>query len=645
MSFLAVLLAALAAGNPIPAENAQQGTTEWAGPDVRGTAIQGYSSEVSVAPGGTIHFHISTQPAEAYNIHVFRLGWYGGLGGRLLACIPADCGQVSHGKAYPTPWGGWAGAGWPVSDELTIPVGWPSGYYVAKFELRTGIQEGNAAFQPFVVRPDTERRSSILVQVPVNTWEAYNPWGGKSLYDSNSTGPRATRVSFERPLPRSYQPTWEWEIQLVRFLEREGYDVSCQTDLDTDRDPASLLAHRAVLVDGHDEYWTVAIRDAFDVALARGTNLGFFGANIGYWRIQYEDDHATVHVDKGAGDLFRELTPPRPECDLLGVQFEGGIRSSGDPPRDYTVVAPTDPWLAGTGLTVLPELAGPEWDTLSCGKSGETVLFHWSGAPADADSVRYTAASGARVFSAGSMQFGWGLDTWLPPTRGLLYTAIPGLQQFTRNLLTDFVRPAAPLGLIGAPGGTGVVLHVPPSGDPRVQAVEISRAGRLVCRTAGGLCSDPNLPGHLIYQYDLVAVDEWGRSEPSHLSIAVPNRNPTVRLRRIGRAFVAIAVDRDGDRLSYRWYVDGRRLAATGRRVAPVLSPGRHRVVVRVRDGQGGSAAASRSTRAPRRRGPVTPRSVRCPPASGSPRPRRDPPAWSCLRAADSRRRHATGGA
>jgi N,N-dimethylformamidase beta subunit-like protein len=332
LSFLAVLLAALAAGNPIPAENAQQGTTEWAGPDVRGTAIQGYSSEVSVAPGQTIHFHISTQPAEAYHVHVFRLGWYGGLGGRLLACIPAACGQVSHGKAYPTPWGGWAGAGWPVSDELTIPVGWPSGYYVAKFELRTGIQEGNAAFQPFVVRPDTERRSSILVQVPVNTWEAYNPWGGKSLYDSNSTGPRATRVSFERPLPRSYQPTWEWEIQLVRFLEREGYDVSYQTDLDTDRDPASLLAHRAVLVDGHDEYWTVAIRDAFDAALAKGTNLGFFGANIGYWRMQYEDDQATVHIDKGAGDLFRELTPPRPECDLLGVQFEGGQRSSATRP-------------------------------------------------------------------------------------------------------------------------------------------------------------------------------------------------------------------------------------------------------------------------------------------------------------------------
>src|SRR5262249_51158877 len=205
-------------------------------------------------------------PPEDYHIHIFRLGWYAGLGGRQMACIPAECGQVSYGKAHPTPASGWLGAGWPVTDALTIPADWPSGYYLAKFELRTGDQEGNAAFQPFVVTPGADRRSAILVQVPVNTWEAYNPWGGKSLYDANSLYVAAKRVSFERPLPRSYQQTWEWEIQLVHFLEREGYDVSYQTDLETDRDPASLLVHRAVLVDGHDEYWTSGIRDAFDSA-------------------------------------------------------------------------------------------------------------------------------------------------------------------------------------------------------------------------------------------------------------------------------------------------------------------------------------------------------------------------------------------
>ena len=189
------------------------------------------------------------------------------------------------------------------------------------------------------MRQKPERRAQILVHVPVNTWQAYNPWGGKSLYDINSEGGRANRVSFERPLRLDYFQTWEWEIQLVRFLEREGYDVAYQTDVDTHRDPASLERHRLVVVDGHDEYWTSATRTAFDAARDAGTNLAFIGANIGYWRISYEDGERTIAVDKAPTDLFRRLTPPAPECELLGVQYEDGQRASGDPPRDYRVGA------------------------------------------------------------------------------------------------------------------------------------------------------------------------------------------------------------------------------------------------------------------------------------------------------------------
>jgi hypothetical protein len=103
------------------------------------------------------------------------------------------------------------------------------------------------------------------------------------------------RVSFERPFGYLAQSPFWWEIQLVRFLEREGYDVSYQTDLDTDADPSSLLRHRLVMVAGHDEYWTTGIRGAFDTALADGTNLAFMGANEGYWHVDYQDDDQTIH--------------------------------------------------------------------------------------------------------------------------------------------------------------------------------------------------------------------------------------------------------------------------------------------------------------------------------------------------------------
>ena len=270
--------------------------------------------------------------------------------------------------------------------------------------------------------------SRILVQVPVNTWEAYNRWGGKSLYDFY--GPRAYRVSFDRPFGEMAQTPMWWEIQLVRFLEREGYDVSYQTDIDTNADPGSLLRHRAVVVAGHDEYWTSGIRDAFDTALAQGTNLAFMGSNDGYWRIKLEDgdrtifgykslyDPAPVLADKTA--LFREIG--RPECNLMGVlhQFLVPLPYA----LDYAVTdaGATDPWLAGTGFArgdAITGVVGREHDVLnpypeSCFHPGLTVLFHYDGKGIDqnGDAVRFTAPSGARVFASGAQQFAWALDDW-----------------------------------------------------------------------------------------------------------------------------------------------------------------------------------------------------------------------------------------
>jgi beta-lactamase class A len=89
--------------NPIPLENAKAGTTAWRGPDVQDGAIEAYASQTSVAPGETIRFHVSASPAEPYHIHVYRIGWYGGAGGREVACIPADCSQTSDGADHGTP--------------------------------------------------------------------------------------------------------------------------------------------------------------------------------------------------------------------------------------------------------------------------------------------------------------------------------------------------------------------------------------------------------------------------------------------------------------------------------------------------------------------------------------------------------------
>lgn len=433
----------------------------WGGRKAPGRAIEGYASWPSVEPGRRLELHVSTTPPARYKVTLHRLGWYGGRGGRIVAEHPGT-GDV-QGAAQPAPE---IGPGpevppcrWPVTD--TIPIGreWASGQYVAKLSLTEGELREHTAFVPFVVRAPLERRADILVQMPVTTAAAYNHWGGKSLYPSSSSEEvQAVRVSFDRPLPSWHEANlnarWPfvWDFQLVRFLEREGYDVSYTTDLDTHREPWSLLGHPVVMTSGHDEYWSAEMRDAFEAVRASGSSLAFMGANTCYWQARFEDGGRTMveyrHAerdperDPGLKTVrFRDLDPPRPECELLGVQYQDGLDTPEMPPRDYELTASClgDPWLDGTGFehpATLKGLVGYEWDGLQAGVEPEdaTVFFHHDDDVSNADAVRHWTSAGGIVFAAGSLQFAWGLDDW--PREEL---ADRRLQRFMKNGLDQMI--------------------------------------------------------------------------------------------------------------------------------------------------------------------------------------------------------------
>jgi hypothetical protein len=443
--------------NPIRTENARAGTKAWQMPLAPGGAIEGYASATSVAPGAKLGLHVSTQPAAKYRVDVYRLGWYGGTGARLVECLPSCSGDrqgAAQGVPQPAP-SGELRAGWPTTDEVTAQADWVSGYYIAKLVLVDGAHTGKAATIPFIVVAPSSRRSAVLVQAAANTWQAYNNWGGKSLYDFNSSnGVPAVRVSFDRPIveDKVLNYPFTWEYPLVRFLEKEGVDVAYVSNVDAHRDPSQYLKHKLVMTAGHDEYWTKETRDGFDAALAAGVNLMFMGSNTGYWQIRYDDSERTIIAYRNltADPItdpvrktvrFRDLPTPRPECQLMGVQSRGGLAGPADPRRAYmpTPAAASDPWFANTGLSstsVLDDLVGYEWDVINAGCQTPplTVLFHYEGAPSNADAVRFTAPSGARVFASGSLQFSWGLDDWGRPRH-----ADPGLQQFMRNALQDMI--------------------------------------------------------------------------------------------------------------------------------------------------------------------------------------------------------------
>jgi hypothetical protein len=420
-----------------------------------------------VAPGGEVAVHVSTLPQARYRIIVYRLGWYDGVGARKVACLPS-CSGSERGKAgaMPAPQStGRIVAGWPTTDTLKVGRSWVSGYYLIRVLLLDGAQAGNSATTYLVVN-SPRRDATMLMQVPVLTWQAYNSWGGRSLYDFPGLGPRARDVSFDRPYawdgPGGQGPLG-WEIEFVRFVERNGYDVAYQSDVYTHAHPTSLLGHRLVAVAGHSEYWSKTMRDAFQAARDSGVNLAFMGANAAYWQVRIEDAGRTIIAYKSMYDpnpdpalktaMFRELIPPRYECELIGIQHQGvGLYWQ---PGDYTVraAAVSDPWMRGTGFkpgSVVRGLVSIESDTIpgnqtaasSCGHP-LTVFFHRErGGDKDgnADSTRYVAPSGAIVFAAGSHQFSWGLDDFAQVAGHTRPLVDPRLQRFMRNALDAMTR-------------------------------------------------------------------------------------------------------------------------------------------------------------------------------------------------------------
>lgn len=495
------------AQNTIERENAKPGTLEWQITNLKTDfewrtddpalapypEIEGYASQTSVNRGGTISFFVNT-PEPSFTLAIYRIGWYGGAGGRQV--WPATGGAVSlPGTRQPIPAVdpaiGVAECNWTESYRVTVPqttdkTDWASGIYVVKL---TGAASGKQSYITFVVRDDAST-SDYLFQSAVTTSQAYNPWGGNSLYGFNSkNNVQARKVSFNRPYAHEHtQPDtypyktdgtrfgagllFEWEIDMVRFLEREGYDVSYLTSIDVHANANLLRSHKAFLSAGHDEYWTYAMKSAVQAAQAGGVHAGFFGANVSYWQIRLEASatgqaHRTIVGYKEAaqccdpfakdGDKsndrfittrFRDLRAvfgvidavAQPENALVGVMYHG------DPFMGDIVVSDAGHWVyAGTGLSNgsrLTGLLGYETDAVfdnGYSPAGIRVVADSPDAWGRSSMTVTTAASGALTFATGSMQWNWGLDDYANPCgSGCLSTAAQGV---TRNVLARFALP------------------------------------------------------------------------------------------------------------------------------------------------------------------------------------------------------------
>jgi hypothetical protein len=503
------LLAHAVGPNPIQLENQNLGTTDW---QLGGTVaddvnnqIKGYASATSVTVGSSIDFLVTVNPAQSYTINVYRMGWYGGLGGRLMASSgPID--GVPQSPCVPDPTLGLNDCSWSSTYTLSVGLTWTSGIYLAKLVNSLGFQN----YMVFVVKDG--RPADLLYQQPVNTYQAYNDYPndnltGKSLYEYNSYGantiggtPRAVKVSFNRPYAGSGVGDFlNWEIDFVRWVEGSGYDITYSTDVDTDQNPSQLRLSRGFVAAGHNEYWSMSMRNGIEAARDAGVNLGFFSANDSYWQVRYEADangnanrtlvcykDPTVDPVQGPTTTFLWRSPPdnRPEQSLLGVQFSAMVNWGNNVP--YVVANSSNALYANTGFvdgSAVPGLVGYEMDKQMADFSvpngtGYALLSHSpfvdvNGIADYANSAVYRAPSGALVFTAGTSSWDWGLDAITGPY------ADPRIQQTTTNILNALAGLVVPL--------TGAPMTSPPM---TIVALPGAATGPLV----GAQAINPNVP-------------------------------------------------------------------------------------------------------------------------------------------------------
>src|SRR5689334_16142416 len=293
-----------ACANPVVCENQLTGTpqTTWDVPNPSST-IQGFSDPFSVNVGSSINFKIKT-PASSYTIDIYRMGYYGGDGARKITSLTPNVSVSQNQPACNTNTvTGLVDCGnWGVSATWNVPATAVSGVYFARIYRTDGTSGANQI--PFVVT-DNSSHSGIVFMTSDETWQAYNDWGGYSVYTGNATGSpwccsalnpgRAVQVSYNRPFatrpdtPDGQDFFFYAEFPTIQFLEKNGYDVSYVSQIDVAKSGAAAMIeqHKVLANAGHSEYWDAGDMSNLKAARDAGVNLALFTGNTAWWKTRW----------------------------------------------------------------------------------------------------------------------------------------------------------------------------------------------------------------------------------------------------------------------------------------------------------------------------------------------------------------------
>lgn len=325
--------------------------------------VEGYFDQTSIGCGQSATLTIVG--AKSADVSLYRIGHYKGAGARLVKSIKS-------------------------ATKITATQSTPPGQYLVKLKS-PGYR---STFVPLMITGQVS--SNVTFVSSVLTWQAYNHWGGESLYKGadGERETRATSVSLDRPYDGDGAGQFRYmEQPLVQLMERLGLDVNYLTDVDLDRAPEINSA--SIVLGGHSEYWTQSMRDVIEREINEGTNLFVFGGNTAYAK--------TYLIDRTMNERIPYRDINQPESLFMGSQFFAlGIR------KDLEVQA-GDSWpfkvLGKEGK--IKGVYGYEADTaMGTRGPGVEVLAQSSISPTEkgfvAMSTYYAAPSGAGVLNMGT---------------------------------------------------------------------------------------------------------------------------------------------------------------------------------------------------------------------------------------------------
>ncbi len=425
--------------NIIVNENKNEGTTDWLidvpfrqcdPPDhqnCRRPQIEGYCSQTSYLAGDTLLIFVSTDPASEYTLDIFRMGYYGGKGGRLMKRVGTLQGTPQNVPTAPK--NNLVECDWKVAHSMLIPDDWVTGVYIGKL---TALLDGSQSYVVFIVKDN--RKADVMFQCSDLTWQAYNRFPyWHSMYDEGQNpwvNTNGAKISFDRPyalyvnnLPSDFNPLSNgagefllWEFPLAFWLEREGYDVTYVSDIDTHSDADGLLRAKAYMSVGHDEYWTHDMFDNVMKARDAGVNLLFLSGN---------SVDGTVYLEPSSDGRLNRITGRLPEREFDNEDELMGSSSYGVGYADIAIRY-ADHWVfEGTGLNngdTLKDLVGWEYHGFPLKKDSTLTVLgvgkikpnkFAADSPEDHAMVIYTAANGNFVFNAGTCF--WSMPLSSPP--------------------------------------------------------------------------------------------------------------------------------------------------------------------------------------------------------------------------------------